>query len=85
MNKYHSTGLERVPSDDEGIGQQIRYLRRSRKMTQDQLSRLSQVPFATINRLEKNKANPTLATLEKLLYVFGYQLSVKRKTFENEL
>ena len=65
------------------MGDIIKDLRTSRKITQKELSLLAAIPFATINRLEKGKANPTVRTLEKILNVFGYKLSVKRKKIEN--
>jgi len=57
------------------IGKLIKELRTSRELTQEELSKLSGVPFATINRLEQGTANPTLTTIAKILNVFGYELS----------
>ena len=58
--------------------EEIRELRIRNQMTQQELSDLSGVPFATINRLENGKANPTLKTLDKLLSVFGYEIRIVR-------
>lgn len=66
-------------SVQESIVNEIKELRKRNNITQEQLSRLSGVPFATINRLENGKGNPTLSTLQKILDVFGYQLSIVRK------
>ena len=66
-------------SIQESIVNEIKELRTRNNITQEQLSRLSGVPFATINRLENRKGNPTLSTLQKILDVFGYQLSIVRK------
>ena len=66
-------------SIQESIVNEIKELRIRNNITQEQLSRLSGVPFATINRLENGKGNPTLSTLQKILDVFGYQLSIVRK------
>ena len=66
------------------IGDLVKDLRTSRKVTQEELARLSGVPFATINRIEQNTANPTLATLNKILNVFGYELSGKKISTTND-
>ena len=66
--------------------EEIKELRIRNHLTQQQLSELSGIPFATINRLENGKANPTLKTLEKLLSVFGYELRIVRsKTVQHEV
>jgi transcriptional regulator with XRE-family HTH domain len=64
--------------------QQIQELRISNKLSQQELATLAQVPFATINRLENGKANPTLETLSKILAVFGYELTIQRETQAKE-
>ena len=61
-------------TDKSRIAKLIKELRVSRELTQEQLSKLSGVPFATINRIEQGSANPTLNTLVKVLNVFGYEL-----------
>ena len=66
------------------FGSLIKELRVSRKLTQEELSRLAAVPFATINRLERGRANPTLSTLEKILRIFGYKLSASKMNFDSE-
>ena len=71
-------------SIQESIVNEIKELRIRNNITQEQLSRLSGVPFATINRLENGKGNPTLSTLQKILDVFGYQLSIVRKSPREE-
>ena len=69
-----------------GFVDEIRELRIRNQMTQQELSDLSGVPFATINRLENGKANPTLKTLDKLLSVFGYEIRIVRsQTVQHEV
>jgi len=69
-----------------GIIEDIRELRIRNQITQQELSDLSGVPFATINRLENGKANPTLKTLYKLLSVFGYEIRIVRsQTVQHEV
>src|SRR5262245_22988586 len=48
------------------IAQNIRQLRQSRNLTQEQLSRLSGVPRPTWSNLESGAANPTVSVLAKV-------------------
>jgi XRE family transcriptional regulator, regulator of sulfur utilization len=48
------------------IAQNIRQLRQSRSLTQEQLARLSGVPRPTWSNLESGMANPTVAVLAKV-------------------
>jgi len=48
------------------LAQNIRQLRQSRSLTQEQLSRLSGVPRPTWSNLESGTANPTVAVLAKV-------------------
>ncbi len=61
------------------IGELVKELRVERKMTQYELAQYAQVPLGTVSKLENNKANVTIETLEKVLNVFGYELSAKKK------
>lgn len=61
------------------IGDLIKELRTERKITQIELAQHAQVTLGTINKLENNKANVTLETLVKLLDVFGYEITAKKK------
>jgi XRE family transcriptional regulator, regulator of sulfur utilization len=48
------------------LAQNIRQLRQSRNLTQEQLARLSDVPRPTWSNLESGTANPTVAVLAKV-------------------
>src|SRR4029079_1582324 len=48
------------------IAQNIRQLRQSRNLTQEQLSRISGVPRPTWSNLESGSANPTVSVLIKV-------------------
>ncbi len=61
------------------IGQLIKKLRKERNITQLELARFSGVPFATINKLENDKSNATISTLERILDVFNYEISGIKK------
>ncbi|WP_125581532.1 helix-turn-helix domain-containing protein [Levilactobacillus cerevisiae] len=49
----------------------IQYLRHQRKMSQDQLSELSDLPIKYINRIENFKTGFTIATLDKIIQALG--------------
>ncbi|HMG32347.1 MAG TPA: XRE family transcriptional regulator [Blastocatellia bacterium] len=48
------------------IAQNVRHLRQSRNLTQDQLSKVSGVPRPTWSNLESGAANPTVSVLVKV-------------------
>jgi transcriptional regulator with XRE-family HTH domain len=48
------------------IAQNVRQLRQSRNLTQEQLARLSGVPRPTWSNLESGAANPTVSVLAKV-------------------
>jgi transcriptional regulator with XRE-family HTH domain len=50
----------------ERLAANIRQLRESRGMTQEQMARLSGIPRATWGHLESGSANPTLSVLHKV-------------------
>lgn len=50
----------------ERLAANLRHLRESRGLTQEQLARLAGVPRATWGHLESGAANPTLAVLDKV-------------------
>lgn len=62
------------------LGEQIRAIRKDKKLTLDQLSAASGVNRATINAYEKQRYIPNMKTAAKLLDALGYELAVKRKT-----
>lgn len=66
------------------IGSLIKELRTERGLSQQELSKFSNVPFTTINKLENDKANVTIETLEKILAVFSYELTGVKKTNKNK-
>jgi transcriptional regulator with XRE-family HTH domain len=61
------------------MGGLIKSLRTERGLSQQELSKFSGVPFTTINKLENDKANVTIETLDKILAVFNYELTGKKK------
>lgn len=67
------------------IGELVRELRIERKITQIELAQHAHVTLGTINKLENNKANVTLETLMKVLDVFGYEITAKKKDLRTNL
>jgi XRE family transcriptional regulator, regulator of sulfur utilization len=48
------------------LGRNVRHLRESRDLTQDQMAKLSGIPRATWSHLESGAGNPTLSVLHKV-------------------
>ena len=61
------------------IGEAIKKLREDRGISQAELAKASKLTIATLNRLEHNKVSVTLRTLQKILDVFGLEVTFKRK------
>ncbi|MBL6991567.1 MAG: helix-turn-helix transcriptional regulator [Bacteriovoracaceae bacterium] len=66
------------------IGKLIRDLRKERGLTQDELAKFAGVQFATLNRLENDRANVTIETLSKILDVFEFELFARRKQYSRD-
>lgn len=60
----------------EDLGRRLATARQQRHLSQEQLSEISGVQQAEISRIERGRANPTLATLERLTNPLGVCLSV---------
>lgn len=60
------------------IASELLTLRRSRKMSQEQLAQVSGIPQSEISRIERGKANPTHATLAALAEPFGARVGFVR-------
>jgi transcriptional regulator with XRE-family HTH domain len=65
--------LEKVPNHKtlENIGQRIRELRESRRITQGQLQARSHVSRSYLSRIESGKMTPSIGTLEKISEALG--------------
>nr|WP_302600019.1 helix-turn-helix transcriptional regulator [uncultured Cellulosilyticum sp.] len=61
----------KVNSDLITIGGKIRYYRKNRKMTQQDLALAAELEVSTIKRLENNKSRPELATCKLLAQALG--------------
>jgi transcriptional regulator with XRE-family HTH domain len=69
--------FEKSPNHDivENIGQRIRQLRESCRMTQAQLQARSRVSKSYLSRIESGLFTPSLRTLEKIAEALGVGLS----------
>ncbi|MBL4602568.1 MAG: helix-turn-helix transcriptional regulator [Emcibacteraceae bacterium] len=56
------------------IGQKIKQLRASKNLTLDQLAGLSGVSKSMLSQIERNKTNPTVATLWSLTRALGVEI-----------
>jgi transcriptional regulator with XRE-family HTH domain len=51
---------------------------------QEDLAELCNISAKSIQKIENNKANPTLKTLQKILDVLGMEMSIGIKKLNNE-
>ena len=59
----------------------IKTRRKALKISQEDLAQMADVGFATVKDIERGKANPSLATIIRLLEVLGLEISfVERET-----
>ena len=58
------------------IGQEIRKRRQELRLTQQSLADMSGVSVRMIKSIEGNYANPSVKTIEKLLYSLGLALQI---------
>ncbi|MBP6218381.1 MAG: helix-turn-helix transcriptional regulator [Oligoflexales bacterium] len=58
------------------IAEQIRSMRKSRKLTQKELALQSGVSFSFINQLERGKASVRLDIVNQLAEMFGYEVQL---------
>ena len=64
----------------EELGKAIRKRRKSLKVDQVTLARLSGISVHALSNIEAAKASPTLQTLNKVLHTLGMELEIKIKT-----
>jgi len=59
----------------------IKTQRKALKISQEDLAQMADVGLATVKDIERGKANPSLATIIRLLEVLGLEISfVERET-----
>lgn len=67
-----------------GFGKLIEERRKYLQIRQEDLAELCGVSTKSIQKIENEKANPTLKTLQKILDVLGMEISVAIKKLNNE-
>ena len=66
------------------IGWMVKHCRKQLGYSQRQLAKLSHVQQAEISKIEKQKGNPTLNTLNKLFIVLGIEADYRLPAAEND-
>ncbi len=66
------------------FGSIIEERRKYLQIRQEDLSELCGVSTKSIQKIENNKANPTLQTLQKILGILGMEINVVIKKLNNE-
>jgi len=60
-----------MASPEKDVGPKIRALRKKRKLTLNELSRMTGIAASNLSSIELNKTSPTLNTLAKIAHAFG--------------
>lgn len=64
---------------ENSVGSKIKKLREERNVSQTALAEAAGITLATLNRFEQNKISVTVKTLQKILDVFGLEISFKKR------
>lgn len=56
------------------FGRRLRQLRTSRKLSQEDLANLAEVPISQVGRIERGDGNPTLRTMHALAKALGVSI-----------
>lgn len=67
------------------VGNRIRELRAQRKLTQQQLSNLAEIPRATLATIEKDVSNPSLAAVYKIAVALNCTIDDLLETQQNRI
>lgn len=68
-----------LPMTVTQIGEAIRKRRTSLKLTQEDLSEMSEIAIRTIHQIENGSGNPSFNTLNQLFQILGLDLSINIK------
>lgn len=64
-----------MPKSKDAIGKNIRRYRQQKEMSQDRLSKLADVAFHTIVKIESGETpNPTIETVRKIAHSLGVSI-----------
>ncbi len=67
-----------------GFGKNIEERRKYLQIRQEDLAELCDISTKSIQKIENDKANPTLKLLQKILDVLGMEMSIGIKKLNNE-
>lgn len=67
------------------FGEQVKFWRHGRGMTQQQLAERAGMHVVQISKLERNDSNPQLGTMRKVAKALGAKLSVTLKPLDGNL
>jgi DNA-binding XRE family transcriptional regulator len=73
--RYLYYNIDCIFKSSEMLAQNLKKLRKQRKLSQEKLARLADISYNTIIKIETGKANnPTFETLSKLADAFGVSM-----------
>jgi DNA-binding XRE family transcriptional regulator len=61
------------------VGRQLAEARMKRKLTQQQVAKLSRIDQADVSNIERGVANPTLGTLSAVAMAVGMEVAFKKR------
>lgn len=70
-----NSGIEDLSSSSDAFGDRLKYNRKLRNLSLEDLADLMKTNVSQIWRLESEKANPTLDTIQKLCTVLEMQIN----------
>lgn len=77
LKRLHAEAARTTTSEPIiNLGKLIKEKRAGKKLTLEQLEKLTGIGFSYLIRLEKGRTNPTVKTLEKLALALGLELRI---------
>ena len=90
--QYHEIGRRSTPQlgasgiiadntapAEKRLGRQLAEARLKRKLTQQQVAKLSRIDQADISNIERGVANPTLGTLSAVAMAVGMEIDLRKR------
>ncbi len=68
----------------ELIAKKLKSRRELLRISQEELSEISGVGLRTIKKIETGKGNPTIITLQKLLFILGLEMKIEIRNNEDD-
>ena len=67
------------------IGKIIKYMRKNKELSQEDLATLLQMNRTTLGNYETETRQPTFETIEKISNKCGYKILMKKKNFKEKI